>query len=813
MKHKILLSVAAAWVSTSSLALEGTVSGDDGKAVSNALIKVVGKNLATKTDRQGFFKLDIKTEAELHILADGYVHQTIHLAAGELDDTKNIVLVQSVVRQVDVVGIPLHASNIESAMPISVLEGEELRNKQASTLGETLSTEVGVHSNFHGNVASTPVIRGLSGPRVLITQNSLDVSDVSRVGPDHSVATESSTAEQIEILRGPATLFFGSGAIGGVVNVVDKRVPTDAETWGEWQLSHDSVNDQDLASFNFNTGTGNIAFHLDGFWRESNDYEVPVSPELEDEHDEHDEHGEEHDERIVGNTAEESSGFTFGTSYMLDNGFVGFSYGSLERDYGIPGHSHGEEEHEDEHEEEEHEEEEHEEEQVTLGLKQDRFQMISELNFDHSLVSAFNTRLGYTDYEHTEFENGAVGTTFANETTEAKFELLHQPLSGWNGGLVFDYKSTEFSAVGEEAFAPPSKSDSIAVALLEEKHFGNFLFQMGARFEQVNIKSNDVEIAEVEFHHHDEEEHEGEEEEHEEHEHQEFAFDESFNPFSLSAGLVWDFTPGYNIGVAFSHAQRAPSAAELLSFGPHIGTGTFEIGALFEAHEEDDEIHFEVTESVSELEKSNNIDLTFRKFEGSVGIILNAYYNQIDNYYSQFDTELFAEAGHGHEEEEEEAGEEHEHEGELPVFLFQSADATLSGFEAQGIWQINRSFKTTIFADYVRAKLDNGGNLPRIPPMRFGASLDYVNNQISANLSWTHYSEQDDIAALETETDGYDWVNAHINYRIPVSSAELTLFLKAENLTDEEARVHASFLTNLAPRPGRNFRLGIRGTF
>lgn len=271
MKHKILLSVAAAWVSTSSLALEGTVSSDDGKAISNALVKVVGKNLSAKTNQQGFFELDINTAVELHILAAGYVHKTILLEAGELDEKQNIVLVESVIRQVDIVGIPLHASNIESAMPISVLAGEELRNKQAATLGETLSSEVGVHSNFHGNVASTPVIRGLSGPRVLITQNSLDVSDVSRVGPDHSVATEVSTAEQVEILRGPATLFFGSGAIGGVVNVVDKRVPTDAETWGEWQLSHDSVNDQDLASFNINTGTGNIAFHLDAFWRDSNE--------------------------------------------------------------------------------------------------------------------------------------------------------------------------------------------------------------------------------------------------------------------------------------------------------------------------------------------------------------------------------------------------------------------------------------------------------------------------------------------------------------------------------------------------------------
>ena len=813
MKRKLLFA-AMACLSASAYALEGQISDNNGNAIDGALVEAVGKHVSAKTDAQGYFKLDVDTAEELHVSAPGFGHKTIHLEASEMDSVQRIVLSQSVIEQMDVVGIPMHASNIEAAMPISVLAGEELRKKQAATLGDSLAGEAGVHTSFHGNVASTPIIRGLSGPRVLITQNSLDVSDVSRVGSDHSVATEVSTAEQLEVLRGPATLFFGSGAIGGVVNVVDKRVPTDTETRSEWQLSHDSVNDQDLAAVNLNTGTGNFAFHVDGFWREANDYEVPVSPEID----------EDHGERTVESTAEESNGYTFGTSYILDNGYVGFSYGKLDRDYGIPGHSHGGEE--EEHEEHEHEE--HEEEAVTLGLEQDRYQLLSEFTFDHALISAINTRIGYTDYEHTEFENGARGTTFSNETSELKLELLHQPMAGWHGGIVLDYKSSEFSAIGEEAFAPPSETDVFAIALVEERHFGDVLLQLGARVEQVTIDSSEVSIAEVEFHHHDE----GEEEEHgeehgeeehgeehgEEHEAEIFSFDEDYTPFSLSAGAVWNFAPGYNVGVALSHSERAPSAAELLSFGPHIASNAFEIGALFEAHEEGDELHFEPVSSTPEMEESTNIDITFRKFEGNVGIILNAFYNQVDNYYVQFDTELLAEAGHAHEEEhgvEEgaEVGEEDIHAGELPVFLFQSADVSLSGFEAQGVWQINPRFKTTVYADYVRAKLDDGGNLPRIPPMRFGASFDYVYQSVSANLSWTHYSDQDDVATLETETDGYDWISANINYRIPLDETELTLFFKAENLTDEEARVHSSFLKGLAPRPGRNFRVGIRGTF
>jgi len=207
----------------------------------------------------------------------------------------------------------------------------------------------------------------------------------------------------------------------------------------------------------------------------------------------------------------------------------------------------------------------------------------------------------------------------------------------------------------------------------------------------------------------------------------------------------------------------------------------------------------------------SNIDITLRKFEGEVGFIFNAFYNEVDNYYAQFDTELFAESGHAHEEEGEDEG--HHHAGELPVIKFESADVTLRGVELQTIWQINSNFKAEVFRDYVRAKIDDGGNLPRISPMRYGLSVDYVYDLLSANVTWTRYEDQDDVAELETKTDGYDWLNASVNYRIPLSGMELTLFAKGENLTDEEARVHSSFLKDQAPRPGRNFRVGIRGAF
>ncbi len=791
MKYKHL-AVAISALTANAYALEGKVVSSKGDPVSSAIIELEGTRTVISVDEQGGFSFDDSGTHEIHVTAPGYSHKVIHLDEISGRESLVISLNESVIEQIDVIGIPIHASVIESAQPISVLSGEELRNQQAATLGDSLENEMGVHTNFHGNVASTPIIRGLSGPRVQITQNSLDVSDVSRVGPDHAVASEVSTAEQVEVLRGPATLFFGSGAIGGVVNVVDKRVPKDSDTYGEWFISHETVNSQNLGSVNLNTGTDNVAYHIDGFWRESDDYEAPVPPEQGI-----DEHEHEDDHYTVDNSGDESNGFTIGSSYLLDNGYVGVSFGRLDRQYGIPGHSHADHEHGAD------------EASVYADLEQDRLQLISELDLDNPWLSALNTRVGYTDYTHAEIEEGEVGTVFSNNTIEAKVDLMHQPFNEWKGGLVLHYKNSEVSAVGAEAFTPSSDSDTLALAMVEERHLGDFLLQLGARFERVTIKADKVRLPQLELHRHDGVE--------QAHEHEEesttttvFESDLAFSPISVSAGIVWDFKPGYNVALSLTRAERAPSASELLSFGPHVGTRSYEVGALFDLHMEGDEAHFELNETPLDLETSNNIDLTFRKHEGDFGLILNAFLNQVDNYYYQTATGFYAESGHTHEQGQE----EDIHADELPVYLFPSADAELYGFEAQGIWQVTPNFKSTIFTDYVHAELaDSGAYLPRTPPLRLGARFNYQWNAISANLSWSHYDDQDKVAALESATEGYDWVDASITWHLPVVSTELALFVKAENITDEEARVHTSFLKDIAPKPGRNFSIGLRGAF
>jgi len=811
MKYTLIAAACAAScaIAQNSYAqdLSGVVKDNQGNAIANAKISVVNTKKHTISDANGkfFFPNMSKGNIEFHVTKKAYSHNNkkMEILEHNIDDIE-FVLSRTVMEIIDVYATPLHSSNIESALPINVIASDELRLKQASTLGETLKNEVGIHSTYFGPVASSPIIRGMDGPRVMVTQNGLDAGDASRVGPDHVVSLETATAQQIEVLRGPSTLFYGSGAIGGVVNVVDNRVPTSLDKNVDFMLKHNDVATENEASFAVNTNSGQLALHVDGFWRESDDYKIPGYAESEAAHDEHEEHEghEEHEEELgvkgtLLNSASKSSGFTLGASYVLDNGFIGFSYGKMVREYGIPGHSHGG--HEEEHEEENEEGHEEEYEENVYGdLKQDRIQFLSELSFDQGFINKVSSKMSYTDYQHKEIEGGEVGTIFNNEMVEARFDIFHQEYAGWKGAWTFHYKNTDFEAVGVEAFTPPSESTLYAFAWLEEQHLSeNILLQLGARIERVEIEAID---SGMELHH--EEEHEG---------HEEQTFDkQSFTPISVSSGLVWDYQPGYNLGLSLSYSQRAPSAAELFSNGPHIGTNSYEVGALYEIHHDGEDVHFHLGEQDVELEAATNIDITWRKFEGDFGFVIGAFYNQIDNYLYQASTGLFADDGHDHDDHEEESA---EHEEGLPVYIYQQHNVDMYGVEAELIYQWNSALKISLFTDYIKAELDNGDSLPRIPPMRVGGQFDYQSNNFAAQLSMTRYFEQTDIAERETKTDGYIMVDANFNYYLDGIGDDFVIFVKANNLTNEEARVHTSFLKDIAPLPARGFEVGVRGSF
>jgi iron complex outermembrane receptor protein len=766
--------------------INGKVMDDKNQPIENASIHIHGKTQGVKSNELGEFTIDVDTTGQLHISKNNYIDSRIAVT----NSTNNVMvsLKPTSVESVVIYASALHKNSLEMISPVSVLSGDELRNKSKPTLGETLKGLPGVNASYFGPVSSSPIIRGLDGPRVKITQNGLDASDASRIGPDHATSSDSLAAEQIEVLRGPSTLLYGSGAIGGVVNVVDNRIPTSniSELTGAAEYSHDTVSNANTYAAKLESGYNNFNFHFDGTKRTGDDYQTPTFTISDDD-------GDVEVEDSVENTFIDSETVNFGTSYVGEHFTVGLSYGSIETDYGIPGHDEHGHEHDENETEEEHEDELEAEIPVFAHLEQDRWQGLVSYALHNNWIETINLRVGYTDYSHSEIEDGEIGTTFTNETTEARLNVEHK-LANWHGMIGYHYSDSDYDAIGEEAFTPASVTTTHALYLLEEREFGDVTVELGARIEDYKIESQ---ITEFE-HDHDE----GESLEHSDEE--AFAYNESFTNLSLSAGAIWQYTPGQSFSASLSHSERAPLSAELLSNGIHIATGAYELGLGYNI--EGNEVHFE-PENIDQ-EKSTNLDFSFRRFSGDFGYTVNFFYNDIKNFYFQENTGLVFDEEDGFESA---IG---AHDDAVTVYQFTSKDAELYGIEFDAHYQINPNAMVKVFGDSTRAKLqDDEGNLPRIPANKLGSELQYSLGNLELTLTGTHYFDQNDITAFETKTDGYTLFDAQANYQLALGAVDAQLYLNVDNITDELGFVHTSFIKDTAPLPGRNFRFGIRGYF
>lgn len=802
MKQYSILSaaVAAALFSHSTLAavVSGQVTDKNNQPISDADVHVHGKAKSVKTDSQGYFKIDVDNKGQLHISKNNYIDERI--AINDTDQTVNVSLTPTSVETVVVYASGLHKNSLEMISPVNVLSGDELKNKSKPTLGETLKGLPGVNASYFGPVASSPIIRGLDGPRVKITQNGLDNSDASRIGPDHVTTNDTLAAEQVEVLRGPATLLYGSGAIGGVVNVVDNRIPTSniESLTGAAQYSHDTVSNANTYAAKLEAGHDNFNFHFDGTKRTGDDYQTPRFELPEEGHDEHEGHdheteheGEEHETATsVENTFIDSQTVNFGTSYVGEHLTIGASYGRIETDYGIPAHEHHGHDHGHDHGDEASEEH---EEGVFARVEQDRYQGLMSYALHNNWIETINLRVGYTDYRHAEIEEGAIGTIFSNQTSEARVNVEHK-LADWHGIAGYHFSDSDYDADGEEAFTPASKTTTHALFILEEKEIGDVTIELGGRLEDYSIDSA---IAEHD-HDHAEDAHE------ESHDDEVTPYNTSFTNLSASAGAIWQYNPGHSVSLSLSHSERAPLSAELLSNGIHIATGTYELGLGYVI--EDGEIHFE-PEDIKQ-EKSTNIDLGFKRFIGDFGYSVNFFYNDIENFYYQQNTGLVFDEEHGLEAAEE------GHEGDLAVYQFVSKDAELYGIEFDAHYQINPSAMIKVFGDSTTAKLtDDESNLPRIPANKLGSEFQYTLSDWQFSLTGTHYFEQNDITAYETNTPAYTLFDASANYQLDLGPVDTQVYINVENITDELGFVHSSFIKEKAPLPGRNFSIGIRGYF
>jgi iron complex outermembrane receptor protein len=685
----------------------------------------------------------------------------LHRAGHEAHDLEEVI----------VQATPLERDLVEISQSATVLAGEELRAQVTNNIGETLARQAGLANASFGQNVGRPVIRGLQGQRVGMLVNNMSASDASAVSQDHAVSTEPFLADQVEVLRGPSTLLYGSGSIGGVVNIVSHTIPQEMPENGIegralGQL--DSAADQRFAAGRVDFGGSSFAFHADGFYRRTDDYEIPGRAELypEDEHEEHEEHEEEAETGVLENSFLDNQGGSLGASWIGERWRAGLSWTAYDSDYGIPGaHHHHEEEGEEGHDEE-HEGEE--EELVTVGLESRRWD--AEVVGTHPFAGFEQLKFRYanTDYTHTEFEGDEIGTVFDSDTDDLRLELRHNPWVRWSGAFGLQYTDVDFGAVGEEAFVPPSSTKTGALFWVESAEFEHWQLDLGLRYEDI-----DVTALELIAHPHDDAE--------EDDRHKEGSTKRSFKPFSISAGAIWHVTETSHLTFNLSRVERAPTAQELYSFGPHIASQTFEIG-----------------DSQLDKETDLHIEAGYRIHGERLSASFILYADWFDDFMYQQNT-----------------GEE---EDDFPVRLWSQQDADFVGAEVEVRYDIGHydSGHWWIFGlfDTVDGELDDDQNVPLMPPTRVGLGLDWHYGGWTANVTWIHADDHTDVADYETPTPGYDLLNADLSWTLPwAERSTLELFFRGRNLLDEDIRNSTSYLKDQAPQIGRNFVFGVRTAF
>lgn len=630
--------------------------------------------------------------------------------------------------------------------PVSVLRGDALRLREATNLGDTLGRELGVQSSAYGPGAGRPIIRGMDSARVRITESGLGVADVSGASPDHRVAADTLNARQVEVLRGPATLLYGSGAIGGLVNIVSERVPRlRASVFGAQATLRASTAERERAgAVDLNGPLGTAAsWRIEGFKQRTSDYDLAAPLR--------DAAGDVIAADRLPNSQTDTQSAALGASWFGPQGRrIGVAVQRYESDYGIPNP----------------------EEPVTIELRRDRY----DLHGDHAVAfgpfTGLRSKFAYTDYKHTEFEpSGEAGATFTNRGLEGRVELPHAALAGWRGvvGVQLSQNSTRGAGEGE---LPKVEAQQAALFVVEERSFGRVRAEFGARVEReaYDVKESYADGTR--------------------------APSRDFSLFTLSAGAGWRFAPAWEATLTLTAGQRAPAVEELYFVGAHPATFAYEVG-----------------DPNLKKEQSTNLDLGLRYVEGPWRAQANVFVNRVRNYiYGFFDgttTDLLDDNGNVEET--------------FSNLFFTQADAQLRGGEAELAYGERTGVQARLWGDTVRARLTSGdnrdGNLPRISPSRLGLDLGWRADAWSATLFVTRVFKQDKVSSFdlrdgvpESATPAYTRVDFGLAWRLPVPSvsAPLTLFVQGRNLTDEDIRVHTSFLKDIAPPPGRSVVVGFR---
>jgi iron complex outermembrane receptor protein len=645
---------------------------------------------------------------------------------------------------------------------VSVVQGPQLDQAIRPSIGETLDHTPGVSATSFGPSASRPVLRGLQGERVRVLTDGIGSIDVSNTSVDHATVVNPLLAERIEVLRGPQSLLYGSAAIGGVVNVIDRRipitVPDEPVHVGATASYGSAANERSLAGAVDVPVGGGWVVHADGSYLKSDDLKIggyALTPELRaqalassllppDPNADIDFAANAAVKDTLPNTASRSWTAGAGAVYIADGGNIGVAYSHTDSLYGVPirfatlpGET---------------------QEAPTLSLKQDRIDARAEINAGGSAIEKIAFRFGFANYSHFELgPDGSVGTAFYNQGLEARLELAQAKHGEWTGSSGVQFVNRDFNVVGDEAFLPRNSTQQLGLFTLQQFQLGAVKLEAGARFEHSAVASQPAPTQD-----------------------QFFSGSRTFDTFSASGGASYDFAQGWKVGVNLSRTARAPAAEELFANGPHAGTEAFEIG-----------------DPALNVEKAWSAEAVLRGSGAHYSLEASTYYSWYSNFIYDARTGAVQDG--------------------LPVFETRQGDARYYGFELQGALTLAHfgDWKLGVdgVADYVHAEITDVGPAPRIPPFRVLGGLGVTSTKIDVRGEVERVSAQKRTADFETPTDGFTMVNAEINYRPWGEQRPLSFALSANNIFDVVARRAASVLKDYAPLAGRDIRVSARLDF
>ena len=671
--------------------------------------------------------------------------------------------------------------------PLYVIDGNEILDGATTSLGEAIDGYLGISIADYGSAVGQPIIRGMSGPRVKILKNGMVNRDVSGLGADHLNDVDLNDISQIEIVKGPSSLLYANGTIGGIINIVDDCIAEMDFDGAEFAAGYEtqSVNDGSSEYFNFKNNLYGFNFNFGYKNTEFGNYDVPGGAILHDE-----EHGDEHEEHeedmgYVNNSDFASEATKFGISKTGDWGYIGISIDNLESVYGIPFHG---DEHEDEHgddhgDEDEHEE--HEEERIFSTTDSESLTLKGSYNVGGSLVNKVDYTFRSSDYslteahdeeghdeDHGDEDHGDedeheehAPTTFLNNAYEygAIFDMSNDAISQ---KVSFNFVDEDTSIFGEEAFMNPANNRELTLGYFVSKDYEPFHVDFGIRLDQID-RTGSVS--------------------HEDGDLDKYSINDNTTSFALNVGR--DLTDNLDVTLGFASVERLPSVIELFMNGPHMATGRFEVG--------DPNLNSET---------SNNLDITFNYQSGDYYAYASFFINDVDNYITLMDED------EGHEDDHHD-----EDHGNLIHANYIQEDAEFDGYEIEigrtielGSGKLTLSYGR----DVINAQFTDGHNVPRINPSRNIYSLSYLQNDLVFKLNLKDVEKQNNFGEGESATSGYQMLDTRLTKTIDLKgSSILKLSLFGNNLLDEVARNHSSFVKNEVPLPGKNYGMKFNLTF